>query len=75
MRRFPNLRLKTMPFIGEMPKDYSSKAVEEETFKFWEDEGIPEKVRARGGRGSSIFWMVRPMSRTPFMWVLHGTRR
>lgn len=44
-----------MPFIGEMPKDYSSKAVEEETFKFWEDEGIPEKVRARGGERKFYF--------------------
>ena len=44
-----------MPFIGEIPKDYNSKVVEEETFKFWEGEGILEKVRARGGKRKFYF--------------------
>jgi isoleucyl-tRNA synthetase len=53
--KIPNLRLETMPFIGEIPKDYNSKVVEEETFKFWESEKILEKVRARGGKRKFYF--------------------
>jgi isoleucyl-tRNA synthetase len=44
-----------MPFVGEMSKDYNSKAIEEEAFKFWEDEKILEKVRARGGERKFYF--------------------
>jgi isoleucyl-tRNA synthetase len=41
--------------VGEIPKDYSSKAVEEEASKLWGDWKIPEKLRDRKGKEKFYF--------------------
>jgi isoleucyl-tRNA synthetase len=39
-----------MTLVGEIPKEYDPKHVEEEIFQYWLDSKIPEKVRNKGER-------------------------
>jgi isoleucyl-tRNA synthetase len=41
--------------VGEIPKDYSSRVVEEEASKYWADEKIPEKLREREAKKKFYF--------------------
>jgi isoleucyl-tRNA synthetase len=45
----------SMAPVGEIPKDYDAKAVEDQIFKFWESGSIPAKVRTRGGSRKFYF--------------------
>jgi isoleucyl-tRNA synthetase len=45
--------------VGEIPKDYSSKVVEEEAFKHWADGMIPQKLRERK-TGKKFYFLDGP---------------